>query len=204
MNPNLKRFVVAPVAAVGLAFGVAACGSDDEKNETTAEQTTAAAAPVALAGKDTTLVLNPATGKVLETNKVTVAPVGPATASADGIAFPITAGSLNTESLAGTVDHSGGLKFSAGGKELVVTDFKVDTVNKTLVAQAGGKDIPLLNLNLDAVKKASGPNGEIVVRGVSTTLTKEAADALNTTFGVTIFKEGIPMGDVTITAVAKA
>lgn len=204
MQTNVKRFVVAPAAVAVLALGAAACGSDDNKDSTTAPATTAAAAPVALAGKDTTLVLNPATGKVLKANQVTVTPVGPAKAAGDGIAFPITAGSINTESLAGTVDHSGGLKFSAGGKSLEVTDFKVDTVNKQLVAQAGGAAVPLLNLDLASVKKASGPNGEIVVSNVSTTLTTEAAAALNSTFGVTLFKAGIPMGDVTITATAKA
>jgi Htaa len=205
MQTNLKRFAVTPAAAAVLAFGAAACG-DDSKDSTTAPATTAAAAaaPVALAGKDTKLVLDPATGKVLAANKVTVAPVGPASTAGGGIAFPITAGSINTESLAGTVDHSGGLKFSAGGKSLAVTDFKVDTVSKQLVAQAGGADVPLLNLNLDGVKKASGPNGEIVVSNVSTTLTAQAAAALNKTFGVTLFKAGLPIGDVTITAAAKA
>ena len=202
------RLIASSTAVLALAFGVAACGSDSNSDTTSAPAATAPAAdaPVALAAKRTrtTLVLNPATAKVLTTNKVTVAPVGPATAGAAGIAFPVTGGSVVTTTLAGTIDHSGGLKFSAGGKEVVATDFKVNTETKQLVATIGGAQVPLLDLNLTGLKKASGPNGAIVASNIATTLTAEAAKALNDTFGVTLFKAGLPIGTVSVTVAAKA
>jgi hypothetical protein len=203
------RLFASSTAVLALAFGVAACGSDDDSDTASAPAATtattpAATAPVDVVGKSTRLVLNPATAAVLKSNKVTVAPVGPATADKVGIVFPVTGGAVVVSSLAGTIDHSGGLKFSAGGKEVVATDFEVNTETKQLVATIGGAQVPLLDLNLTGLKKATGPNGEIVASNIATTLTSEAATALNEAFGVTLFKAGLPIGTVTVTVAAKS
>ncbi len=198
--------LLALVGALVLALALVACGDDDEDDgaaqETTTEQETAAEPMMLdLNGETTVLVLDPGTADVLAQNKIEVTPVRPAAPDGDGIGFPITGGMVDSESLAGTIDHSGSLRFSAGGKRLAVTDFVVDTEAGTLTATAGGAEIPLLSLDLAGLQR-SMEGDAIVASGIAAALTAEAATALNDTFGVTIFEEGLAIGDVTVTATA--
>jgi hypothetical protein len=188
--------VLGIIASLGLIL--AACGDDDDDDS--AEETVAATELV-LTGESTTLTLDAATAGVLEDNSVTVAPVEPATAGDDGISFPITGGTIDSETLGGTIEHSGGLVFSAGGTDLEVTDFVIDTTAGSLVATAGGDQIPLLAVDLTGLEQ-SDDGGVIVLEGITTSLTPEAADALNTTFDVELFEEGLAIGDVTVRATA--
>ena len=188
--------VLGIIASLGLIL--AACGDDDDDGS--AEETVAATELV-LTGESTTLTLDAATAGVLEDNSVTVAPVEPATAGDDGISFPITGGTIDSETLGGTIEHSGGLVFSAGGTDLEVTDFVIDTTAGSLVATAGGDQIPLLAVDLTGLEQ-SDDGGVIVLEGITTSLTPEAADALNTTFDVELFEEGLAIGDVTVRATA--
>ena len=202
---NLR--LLALVAAMALALFSVACGDDDEDEgggsagTTTQEETMAESQPLELNGEMTTLVLDAGTAKVLTDNKVKVAPVDPAAPDGDGIGFPITGGTVDSESLAGTIDHSGGLRFSAGGTNLEVTDFVVDTEAGTLTATAGGADIPLLTLDLSGLERSMDGQA-IVASGITAALTADAAKALNDTFKVKLFEEGLAIGDVTVTATA--
>ncbi len=202
---NLR--LLALVAALALALVAVACGDDDDDEgggsagTTTQEETMAESQPLELNGEMTTLVLDPGTAKVLTDNKVKVAPVEPAAPDGDGIGFPITGGTVDSESLAGTIDHSGGLRFSAGGTNLEVTDFVVDTEAGTLTATAGGAEIPLLALDLSGLERSMDSQA-IVASGISAALTADAAKALNETFKVKLFEEGLAIGDVTVTATA--
>jgi len=106
------------------------------------------------------VTLDAATAGVLKSNGVSVAPVGPATATMAGsntvVAFPITGGHISlfdksvqansTPWIQGEIDHSGGLTFSAGGKEVTVTNFIVDP-GKSLLTAAAGAQVPLLFLD---------------------------------------------------------
>jgi len=194
---RLTRLILAIGVIAALGVVLAACGDDDDDDDAAA--TTAEAMELVLTGEGTTLALDPDTADVLEENSVTVAPVDPATAGDDGITFPITEGMIDSESLAGTISHSGGLMFSAGGTDLEVTDFVIDTTAGSLVATAGGDEIPLLAVDLTGVEQ-SDDDGTIVLDGITTSLTPEAAEALNTTFGVMLFEEGLSIGDVTVRA----
>ena len=202
---NLR--LLALVAALALTLVAVACGDDDEyegggsAGTTTQEETMAESQPLELNGEMTTLVLDPGTAKVLTDNKVKVAPVDPAAPDGDGIGFPITGGTVDSESLAGTIDHSGGLRFSAGGTNLEVTDFVVDTEAGTLTATAGGGEIPLLALDLSGLERSMDGKA-IVASGITAALTADAAKALNDTFKVELFEEGLAIGDVTVTATA--
>jgi hypothetical protein len=193
-------FVLTTAAAVAaLALGAAACGDDDDDGGDAAA-TTAAPTELTLTGETTSLTLDPATAGVLQDNMVTVAPVDPATAAAGGaIAFPIAGGTLEAESLAGTIEHTGGLRFTAGGTTLEATDFVVDTAAGTLTATVDGARVPLLNVDLTGLQR-SDEAGTIVLEGITTTLTAEASTALNDTFGVMLFEEGLAIGDVTVRA----
>lgn len=191
---------IAAAALVGvLAVGLAACGDDDDESgaTTTAAEETAV---LTLTGEETLLTLDPGTAAVLTENSVSVAPSGDAAATDDGaIAFPITGGEVEAESLAGTIDHSGGLVFSAGGTELEVSDFVIDTTAGQLIATAGGAEVPLLDVDLTELTRSE--DGDVLVlEGISTDLTTEGANALNETFGVDLFTDDTAIGTVVVRA----
>ena len=85
----------------------------------TAAATTGSSSTVHLNGIRTTLTTDPATTGVLVSNGILPLPVGPATVAprfgADGLSlrygFPITSGRVDATSLAGYVNHSGGLRW---------------------------------------------------------------------------------------------
>ena len=54
---------------------------------------------------------------------VSVSPVGSATSGPSGFSFPIVAGFGDTKTYNGLLAHSGGLKFSKGGKSVVLRRF---------------------------------------------------------------------------------
>jgi hypothetical protein len=197
MNPI--RIIALLVAVAALAFGAAACGDDDDNENGGGETTAAAAEPLALTGEQTEVVLDAGTAAVLEQNQVNVEPIDPAASEGEAIAFPITGGEINTGDLAGTIDHSGGLRFSAGGTQVELTDFVVDTVNGTLTSTAAGADLPTLKLDLSGVQQ-SDEGGTIVLSNITSTLTPQAAQALNDAFGVSLFEGGLAFGDVTVRA----
>lgn len=170
----------------------------------------AALAPAALAqtsttltftGGATTLTLDPGTAQVLTDNGVAVAPVRPASASAAGIAFPISGGAVDAATLAGEISHRGGLEFTAGDRTLRVTQFVIDTEESVLTARLFrfGPRIPLLDLDLSGVTVTPG-DGTVQVSGVGATLTPIAARALNLYFQTHLFSGGLPIGTAVVDA----
>jgi hypothetical protein len=164
-----------------------------------------------LGGKQTAVKLDAGTADALKSLGVAVAPTGSGKfdAGTGTVSFPITGGFAAIHSdkgykpgyIAGNVVHEGsGLKFSKGDKSIEVTNFVVDPGSSILTATAGGKaGIPLLSL--DGTNVAVSQSGaDVVLQGTVAKLTATGASALNSTFGVTAFKEGIPLGVVTLTA----
>jgi hypothetical protein len=166
-----------------------------------------------LDGKATNVTLDAGTAKALGTLGVAVAPIGSAKfdSATSTVSFPITGGFAAIHSdlgykpgyIAGTVLHeASGLRFSKGGKSIDVTDFVVDPGNSILTASSGGKSgIPLLALDGTNVK-VSMEGSDVVLQGTVAKLTATGAGALNSTFGVSDFKEGIPLGVVRLVAAA--
>jgi hypothetical protein len=164
-----------------------------------------------LGGKQTAVKLDAGTADALKSLGVAVAPTGTARfdAGTGTVAFPITGGFAAIHSdkgykpgyIAGNVIHQGsGLKFSKGNQSIEVTDFVVDPGTSILTATAGGKaGIPLLSLDGTNVN-VSMSGSDVVLQGTVAKLTATGASALNSTFNVTAFKEGIPLGVVTLTA----
>lgn len=164
-----------------------------------------------LGGKQTVVKLDAGTADALKSLGVSVAPTGSATFdSATGtVSFPITGGFAAIHSdksyqpgyIVGSVTHEGsGLKFSKGRQSIEVTDFMVDPGTSILTATSGGKpEIPLLFLDGTNVT-VSQSGSDVVLQGTVAKLTSTGASALNSTFGVSAFKEGIPLGVVTLTA----
>jgi hypothetical protein len=168
-----------------------------------------------LDGKATNVTLDAGTAKALQSLGVSVAPVGTAKfdTATSTVSFPITGGFAAIHSdlgykpgyIAGTVLHeASGLRFSKGNKSIDVTDFVVDPGNSILTASSGGKSgIPLLALDGTNVK-VSMEGSDVVLQGTVAKLTPTGAAALNATFGVSDFKEGIPLGVVRLVAASAA
>ncbi|MGH9263871.1 MAG: hypothetical protein ACRD1D_04195 [Acidimicrobiales bacterium] len=164
-----------------------------------------------LDGTSTSVTLDPNTAKALQSLGVAVAPVGSARfdSATSTLSFPITGGFAAIHSdlgykpgyIAGHVLHeASGLKFSKGNRSIEVTDFVVDPGNSVLTASSGGKSgVPLLFLDGTAVK-VSTEGSDVVLQGTVAKLTAPGAAALNATFGVSDFKEGLALGTVRLVA----
>ena len=95
-------------------------------------------------GGSTRLVVNPAVLPALSSAGVSLAPVAPATAGAarwdgqDTIAanFPIKRGHVNGTTLAGVINHTGGLTFSKGKKSLTVGLFRITISKRAYLSRA--------------------------------------------------------------------
>jgi len=217
-----------PVAAA-LAFtaiaGLAACGDNEEPAETGAPAATDAAAtnaPVAkidsLSGQGTSVTLDPSFLAGLTSLKLTPAPVG--TAKIDGAVatFPITGGNVTyftpgsvSPYVQGKINHDGsGLSLTGGGTKVELTNFVVDPAASVLTGKvtANGKvaaeSAPLFFLDGRTLKPLqSGANNTAVLEGTTVSLTKEAADLLNKTYGVTALTPFFKVGVAKITVNTK-
>jgi hypothetical protein len=121
------------------------------------------------------------------------------------LSFPITSGYAaiypqnDLPFVRGLISHSGGVTFSAGSKSLTATDFVINPGTSVLTATVGGKGVPLFDLNGSKVQITQDSAG-VHLDGTVVELSSVAADALNSTFGVALFKQGIPVGVAHITA----
>ena len=162
----------------------------------------AAADPVKITDHYTRLTVDPAVTAALAGAGIAILPVDPASAepvNREGCTvrykFPITQGMVDPGSLAGTIWHSGGLNFVriSDGAMLKATDFKIDTVEQKLYGLVGDAYVPLLDLDLSAIE-VGGKFPHVIVENVVASLTPEAAEALNSTFGADIVTAGMRIG----------
>lgn len=151
----------------------------------------------------TTLKLDSGTAGALTSLGISVAPIKPAKASAKGITFPITGGKVNSKTLAGTIKHSGGLRFSKGSTVVDLTNYNIK-IDKApdLVASLGADRVSILNLDLSKLKNSS-KGKSIKLSGISASLTAGAAAALNQAFGTTAFTEGLVLGTASVKGTVK-
>lgn len=200
---------------VAVAIAAAACGSSSSTSSSPSASAPAAPTTTAsssagpsgsatphnvtltVTGKDTNLTLAPATVQALTNAAVQVSPVAPASAvSSGGVNFPITGGTLTQASLRGTVNHSGGLRFTHAGKTVTASNFVLNTGQGVLSATVQGKQVPLLAVNLThLVRTTSG--SQITASGITSTLIPSAAVLLNGQLATTVFTQGLPIGTLT-------
>jgi hypothetical protein len=160
-------------------------------------------AQVELAGGATTLALDQGAGQALQSLGIEAAPIGPATAGAGGLSFPITGGKANAETFAGSIRHSGGIRLSRGDTAVELTAFTI-RVDSTpdLTARVGGARVSILELDLSQLE-VSVRRRRIELSGVRATLTAAAAQALNQAFSTNAFSEGLTIGTATVAARAR-
>jgi hypothetical protein len=113
--------------------------------------------------------------------------------------FPVTGGSVDPGSLAGTVEHQGGLNFVSFGtfKTVSVSDFTIviDASPHLVATKVNGQPADLRVFDLD-LSKATIRRGasSIQVTGIVPILTADAAAALNSSLGTSVFAGGLIFG----------
>ena len=201
---------IAVIAAAGLA--VAACdsgpgGSNASGSGTAATgggsssrpaTTTYVSAKATVIGKSTAVAVDPALSAALKHTGVTVTAVAPATATRR-LRFPVSGGQISVKTLAGTVDHTGGLTFRHGGKSVRLVHFIINTQTKQLTAAVSGHSMPVFDLNRARPNHVDSRHGTIVASNIKLTVTPQAATALNSDLGVTTFKTGMNFGIAKLT-----
>jgi hypothetical protein len=191
---------------VAAGLFAAACGSSSGSSTTSTSGTsssrpatsTYASARATVVGKSTDVVVNPAVSAALTQAGVTVTVVAPATANTT-LVFPVSGGQIVVATLAGTVDHTGGLTFSHRGQSVTLTNFVINTGTKQLTATVVRQSMAIFDLNLASPRRASGAPGTIVAGNIKLTVTPQAATALNSVLGVSTFKAGMNFGLATLT-----
>jgi len=149
-------------------------------------------------GKSTDVVVNPAISAALKQAGITVAAIPPATAKTT-LLFPVSGGQIAVKTLAGTVNHAGGLTYRHSGKSVTLTNFVINTITKRLTATVGGQSKPIFDLNLSPARRISGPRSKVVASTIKLTITSQAASALNSNLGVSTFRTGMNFGIATLT-----
>ena len=206
-------------ATMALALGAAACGSDDAE-----QQAQTRPDPVAqidqLSGRTTAVTLDAGFADALQSLDLAPGPVGEASISKAGVAsFPITGGNVTyyepgsvSPYVQGEIDHAGaGLSLQGGGKRVELTDFVVDpgasvlTGTVSVDGDVAAEEAPLFFLDGRTLNPLEvNDDGTAVLEGTTVKLKAEAADLLNTTFGVDALEEGLVVGVAKITVDASA
>jgi hypothetical protein len=174
----------------------------------------AAAAPtVKLDGVRTTLWTDPTTTNALLANAIVPLPTrgsgvdvrwtsaGPSI----GYRFPISGGHVDAATLAGRINHTGGLKFAnlANGKTLTLTRFRIVIDAHPRLTAIVNRDpnvrVPILRLDLSKATVAK-PLPYVRVGNVGAYLNRTAARALNNALGVSLFAPGIRLGTARVNA----
>lgn len=221
------------VAMTGvLAFGVSACGDDEDTDSastgsgaTQSDSSGASREPVAAVadttGGITRVTLDAGFVGALTDLKVTPAPVGDAKISDKGVAsFPITGGNVDYYKpdgpvqpfVQGELDHDdSGLSLTAGDTKVELEDFKIDpgasvlTGKVSVNGEEAAADAPLFFLDgrtLQPLRTASNDT-KAILEGTTVKLKQEAADLLNQTFKIDALKAGLVIGVAKITVPVK-
>jgi hypothetical protein len=224
---RLARLATTGLVTGGLLLGAVACGGDSTGSESAgAAPAPAASAPApattpspaaqiaALKGTDTAVEVDPAVLQAITGLGVKVAPTGTGKLTMEygpTLEFPITGGNVTvypkgsiTPYVQGKIDHEGsGISFTGAGKTLTVQNFVVDPGTSKLMAQVKEMDnaeVPLFDLDGTDLQITMDEQGRAKLDGTKVKLTPEAAQALNTTFGVQNFMPGMQIGIAHITA----
>ena len=163
---------------------------------------TVAATPrfIRLVGGQTDLELDEGAAAALQSEGITLTPAEGTLVNGDGtLGFPITGGRVNAGTLAGRIGHDGGITLTEGDTSVSLTDFVIDTRKATLSARVNGGDDRVAILALDLASPDVTIDGkDVTVAGVTATLMKAAADALNAAFSTSAFSEGLTIGEATV------
>lgn len=134
----------------------------------------------------TSVTIDPALAKTLTAAGIAPAPIAPAGANAAGqVVFPGSGGGLATTTFAGAAHHTGGLSLTKGATKVELTRFIIDTrvSPAILTGEVGGNRVPVFTVDLKGVTPTVTA-GTVEVNEARLVLTPQAAQLLNTTFGL--------------------
>ena len=152
------------------------------------------AATADVAGGATTLRLSSGTARALNALGVAVTPLRPAKAGRSGVSFPVSGGSVNPATGAGTIEHRGGLRLRAGRTTVNLRNFVINAGStNTIGVRVGNVRLHAFRIGLDDAKVRRSGVGT-TVSGVKVTLSARGAAALSRAFKVTAFKRGLRIG----------
>jgi hypothetical protein len=205
----MTKLITAILAIAALAFGVAACGDDDDDTGSGSEE------PVAvideLTGETTQVTFDEGFVGALGDLGLTPAPVGDAKIVEGGgaIQFPITGGDITYYDpksdvrpyVQGKVEHDGsGLSLTAGDTVVELTDFVVDPATSELFGtvtangEVAAEDALIFKLDGTTLEPLKMEGDAAVLEGTTVLLSDDAAGLLNDTFGTDALEEGITIG----------
>jgi len=224
---SLRTRTASIALAAGLSLTLAACGSDEPGtpaagggSESAAPEPspTPVAAIDALNGVQTAVTLDPSFVAGLGTLMLTPGVIGGATfdAAAGKVAFPISGGNVTyfdpdsgvTPFVQGEILHEGsGLSLTGGGTTVELTDFVVDPEESVLTGKVtangmvAAESAPLFFLDGSTLNplQVNKNEGTAVLEGTTVSLTAEAAELLNMTFGTDVLTEFFLVGVAEIT-----
>jgi len=169
-----------------------------------------------LDGVRTTLVTDPATTTLLFGAGIIPLPIAPTpvvpTADAAKYSFPITRSFVDSKTLAGKINHSGGLLLASRNMDdswtalsLAKFTIRIDVAPDLTAIVNGGSRVSIADLDLSApeIKKYT-KNGRVFIRvaNVGVTLNKTATDAIEATFlgGADALPDSVNLGTATVLA----
>ena len=216
MRSSLRPISALAVGGV-LALTLAACGGSSDS--ATSSEPKAAATPVAaltnLTGEKTEVVVDPGFLEGLTSLKLTPGVVGTATLADGTLAFPITGGNATYYTpgsrdpyVESDIKHDGsGISLTDGKTKVELTNFVVDAGKSILTGDvsANGKSVvkgaPLMFLDGRTLQplQVDKTAGTGVLYGTTVSLTKDAADLLNKTYGTDALTEFFKVGVARIT-----
>jgi hypothetical protein len=159
----------------------------------------------------TTVQLSSTFTNALQSLQVSLGTVSPTHVYFGTASFPVTGGALDLDTAAGNILHSGGLTLEAGGIEVSLQSFIIDTtgskpvltglvaVNNKLLGR-----LPLFNLALPpGVTLPLQLQGGFILQldNVGVTLSPQAAAALNAVYSIKAFKAGLDIGTANVFAI---
>jgi hypothetical protein len=176
----------------------------------------AQAKSVRLDGVRTTLTTDPATTTLLFSVGVIPLPIAPTpvvpTADAARYSFPVTGGLVDAKTLAGKINHSGGLLLASRNMDdswtaLSLSKFaiRIDADPNLTAIVNGASRVSVADLDLSSAEiKKYMKNGRSYIRvaNVGVTLNKTATDAIEATFfgGADALPDMVTLGTATVLA----
>ena len=203
-----RRRAAAVALTIGvLALGLVACGDDDAPETppntggTAGEEAPATGSteqPQPVTGGSTTLRIDRTALRVLETVGVEVTALDEATGSDGEFTFPITGGSIDVDTPSGTIEHDGGLRFSAAGRTLDARDLVIRPGEDVMTAVVAGERVPLLAVDVGAIPVPT--DDAIVLPGRAAAFTDDAIPTLEDALGVELPDAALQLGQIDISA----
>lgn len=158
-----------------------------------------------LAGGTTTVTTGPGIAKTLLRNGILPIATPPGRQSFGygrggltvSFSFPVTGGAVDLGTLAGTIEHRGGIVFVnvRNGKRLKVSNFVIDTATGVLTGRVNdtATRVPVFDLDLSAAT-VDAHGRRVKVGNIDVRLTAAAAGALNQALGTSVFGGGLDLG----------